>query len=130
MQKFFIAIFSCFFLFILWVIYLANTGQPSVFFELVRLIPYGDKIGHIVLFGFLTLFANVATSFRGVRIGKVHCYWGAIVVMAFVAVEELSQALIPTRTLDVVDFTADLVGIFAFTFISRWLERKYSRQGA
>lgn len=101
-----------------------------MFFELVRLIPYGDKAGHMLLFGFLTLFANVATSFGSIRIGKVHCYWGTIVVIVFVAVEELSQALIPTRTLDAADFAADMIGILVFTIISRNIANWQSGQEA
>ncbi len=50
-------------LFIGWVIYLANTGQSSIFFQLVRVIPYGDKLGHLFLFGFLILGLNVAFDY-------------------------------------------------------------------
>ncbi|WP_226410779.1 hypothetical protein [Shewanella glacialimarina] len=37
--------------FIIWVIYLANTGGSSIFFDIVKHIPYGDKVGHCFYLG-------------------------------------------------------------------------------
>lgn len=100
-----------FFAFILWVIYLANTGSSSVFFGFIRSIPYGDKLGHICLFGFLTLVTIVGSKFRGFSFGKFKLYYGAVLVGIFVVGEELSQAFIPSRTFDFFDLAADSVGI-------------------
>lgn len=74
MHKLTITLSSCFFLFIIWIIYLANTGQQSIFFDLVRLIPYGDKVGHFGLFGMLTLLANFASKFKVFKLGKVNVF--------------------------------------------------------
>jgi len=38
--------------FICWIIFMADSGQKSVFFELVKSIPYGDKLGHVILYGY------------------------------------------------------------------------------
>ena len=130
MQKFLITISSCFFIFILWVIYLANTGQQSIFFELVRLIPYGDKIAHLILFGLLTLFANLASGFRVFSVGIKNVFWGTAAVFVFVTIEELSQHFIPSRALDIYDYGADMLGILLFTWISGSLaKRKLTRGG-
>ncbi len=64
MYKFITAIAAGFFLFILWIIYLANTGGSNVFFDIIKHIPYGDKLGHFVLFGFLTLVTIAGSKFR------------------------------------------------------------------
>lgn len=101
----------CFSIFILWVIYLANTGGNSIFFDFVKSIPNGDKIGHAGLFGFLTFIVIVATKFRGFKLGKLHIYYGAVVIALFVVGEEVTQAFIPSRTFDLVDIAADFVGI-------------------
>lgn len=119
MQKFFVVLASSFFLFILWMIYLANTGQYNSLFKLVTLIPYGDKVGHFCLFGMLTFLANVSSTCRYFSVGKLKIYWGSFVVLAFVTIEELSQYFLPTRTLDIYDYAADLVGIFIFSYLSK-----------
>ena len=101
-----------FFVFILWIIYLANTGGSSIFFDFVRSIPNGDKLGHLGLFGFLTLVAITGLRFRTLSCGKFNIYYGAVLVMLFVVGEEMSQAFIPSRTFDFIDLAADSVGIF------------------
>lgn len=123
-HKLAIAVFSGFFLFILWVIFLANTGQTSIFFELVRAIPYGDKVGHFFLFGLLTLLANLAVNFRMLSIGKLKVFWGTAAVFAFVTFEELSQYFVPSRTLDIYDYSADMVAIVVFTWLSACLAKR------
>lgn len=100
-----------FFLFLLWVIYLANTGGNSLFFDLIRHVPYGDKLGHMGLFGFLTLVVVVGSRFRTFNIAAFHIYYGVAAVAIFVVAEELSQAFIPSRTFDFIDLAADFVGI-------------------
>ncbi|NRB40461.1 MAG: VanZ family protein [Pseudomonadales bacterium] len=124
MHKLIITISSCFFLFILWIIYLANTGQQSIFFEFVRLIPYGDKVGHLSIFGFLTLLANFSSKFKTFSFGKINVFWGTSAVFVFVTIEELSQYFIATRTLDIYDYTADMIGILLFTCLSCILAKR------
>lgn len=121
-----------FFVFIGWIIYLANTGQKSIFFDLVARIPYGDKLGHFCLFGCLTLAANLLLKFRRVNfsnvpISNVPIYTGTVLVFLFVLIEELSQHFIPNRTLDGVDLIADIIGIILFNFLTillaNWVEK-------
>lgn len=108
-----------FFAFILWVIYLANTGQTSVFFHFVASIPYGDKLGHFCLFGLLTFGSNIVFKLKTVSVANVEIYIGAILVLLFVTVEELSQYFIPNRTLDVSDYMANVVGIITFHVVTK-----------
>ncbi|GGF63166.1 VanZ family protein [Alteromonas lipolytica] len=105
--------------FILWVIYLANTGQPSLFFEMVPAIPLGDKIGHAGLFGTLTFLATFATQFRFVHCYRIRIYYGVIAVTAFVVTEEISQMFITTRTFDFTDLSADALGMAAAVLLLR-----------
>lgn len=101
----------CFFVFILWILYLANTGGNSLFFDFIRSIPYGDKLGHMGLFGFLTLAAVVGSKFRAFQCGKLNVYYGAVLVALFTISEEFSQLFIPSRTFDLLDLAANFVGI-------------------
>jgi VanZ family protein len=114
-----------FFGFILWVIYLANTGQHSVFFELVASIPYGDKLGHFCLFGILTLAANFTFKLKSFQLLSVEVYLGSILVFFFVVLEESSQFFIATRTIDALDLSADFIGIVLFNLVTKYL-RKYA----
>ncbi len=114
-------LFVGFFSFILWIIYLANTGQNSIFFQLVASMPYGDKLGHFCLFGLLTLVTNAALRFRSWQLKKLPIYLGTIVVFSFASLEELSQYFIANRTLDIDDFIADVLGIALFSLITYWL---------
>lgn len=114
-----------FFVFILWIIFLANTGESSVFFNFVRALPYGDKLGHFCLFGTLTLGATIAFKFKSISLGGCPIYWGTLIVTVFVILEELSQGLVASRTLDIIDLLADGVGIAVFTAISYYLSRKF-----
>lgn len=127
MYKIISTISVSFFVFIGWIIYLANTGQKSIFFDLVARIPYGDKLGHFCLFGCLTLAANLLLKFRRVNFNNVPIYTGTVLVFLFVLIEELSQHFIPNRTLDGVDLIADIIGIILFNFLTillaNWVEK-------
>ena len=112
-----------FFCFILWVIYLANTGQNSVFFQFVARIPYGDKLGHFCLFGLLTLATNLAFRFKSFKLFSIELFLGTILVFSFVVIEEFSQYFIPNRSFDLMDLSADFVGIVFFTFVTRYLNK-------
>ncbi len=113
-------------LFIGWVIYLANTGQSSLFFQLVRAIPYGDKLGHLFLFGFLTLGLNVALKYKMFNLKQRGIYCGSTIVGIVVLLEELSQYFLPSRTFDVIDLGADVAGILVFSVISYILSSRIS----
>ncbi len=113
-------------LFIGWVIYLANTGQSSIFFQLVRAVPYGDKLGHLFLFGFLTLGLNVVLNYKTFNLKQRGIYYGSTIVGTVVLLEELSQYFLPNRTFDVSDLGADITGIFLFSVISNMLSRRIS----
>jgi len=124
MQKLFLSITFLFIAFVLWVIFMANTGQDIWLFELTRKVPFGDKLGHFLVFGSLTLMANLATRGKLMRFKLGSIYWGSLSVLIFVTLEELSQYFVATRTLDLLDYFANLLGILCFTGLSRELMRK------
>ena len=76
------------------------------------------------LFGLLTLGLNLVTGGRSWRCGPLNLYWGATLVFVVAALEELSQAWFPNRTLDITDLMADVVGILVFSWLSRALLRR------
>ena len=117
------ALSIAFFGFILWVIYLANTGQSSIFFKFVSSIPYGDKLGHFCLFGVLALGANFTFKLKSFQLANFEIYVGSALVLLFAVVEETSQHFIPSRTLDFADLIADILGIITFHFITNFIRK-------
>lgn len=123
------ALFVAFFAWILWSAY---AGRDNPFFQLVRATPHGDKIGHVFMAGLLTIAANVLCRFRTFRIGRVPVGYGSAIAFVALAIEELSQAFSPLRTLDILDATANLTGIaITSVFAYRIARRKaaLSKQG-
>ena len=116
-----------FFLFILWLITLADSGSSSILFRLAKHIPQGDKVGHIGLYGVLTWLLNLAFAFRTVQIKNYTLQWGAFWVLSFALLEELSQYFFPHRSLDIIDALADVIGISLFSYLSvKWHHRERS----
>lgn len=117
-----------FLLFIVWVVYMANAGHSSVFFDFVAAIPYGDKLGHVGLFGTLTFLTVLASKFAGWTLNNTRLYFGAIAVTLFVISEKINQAFIPSRTFDFADLSADAVGILLAVLMLRKLEKTAGMQ--
>ncbi|TLU66437.1 trypsin [Thalassotalea litorea] len=116
-----------FFGFVLWVIYLANIGHNNALFQWVAQTPYGDKLGHFFIFGFLTLITNASLKFRTLVFGKLNLYLGTLLVSVFVLAEEFSQGFLPTRNMDIEDVIADAIGIILFTAISHLIAVRVQR---
>lgn len=117
-----------FFLFIIWIIYLANTGGESVFFDFVASIPHGDKLGHFCIFGFLTFVVTIGTKFKSFSIFGVRIYYGAAIVLVFALLEELSQIFFSTRSFDLIDMSADLLGILIATCLCFVIDRRFNKR--
>ncbi len=107
---------TAFFCFICWVILQANAGSDSGLFVSVRCVPFGDKLGHVVLYGVLALLANLALAGRFLKTRWVQV--GSLVVLTFAICEELTQHFNPNRTLDAFDAAADVLGVGIATWFS------------
>ena len=106
-------------MFIVWVVFLANTGGQSIWFQWVAQLPYGDKIGHAGLFGLLALLLNWVLRFARFSIKGVNFYFASVLVLSVVSLEELSQLFIASRTFDVGDLAADVVGVVIASVVAR-----------
>lgn len=126
MNKILATFAAIFFVFIVWVIYAANTGGQNIFFRQIKLVPYGDKLGHFLLFGILTSLVILGSKFRSFQFKRINIYYGTLLVSLFVLFEELSQIYIPSRTFDFLDLSADALGISLATGITD-ISKKYFR---
>ncbi|OUR71445.1 hypothetical protein A9Q78_09735 [Methylophaga sp. 41_12_T18] len=121
----YVAVFTLsFFLFIVWVSFMANSGNDTALFAMVRQIPYGDKIGHFAVFGLLTLAANISLKFKCVYLGPLPIYIGSLFVCFFVIVDEYGQSLYAIRNVEMLDLVASGCGILLFSFIASRLATK------
>ena len=106
-----------FFLFISFIIYLADTADYNFAFRVIGHIPYGDKLMHGLLYGVMALLLNYGLNFKSKKIFGFNMQIGAIVVLTFAGLEEITQYWLPSRTCDVFDFVADVVGAVWFSLI-------------
>ncbi|WP_281560306.1 VanZ family protein [Thalassomonas sp. RHCl1] len=104
-------------LFITWNIIAANNGNSNIFFELVRSLPYGDKVGHLVLYGTLSQLTVIAFNYKCLMVKGYHLPLGALLVLSLAAIEEMSQLFLANRTFDFADISADIAGIILFTVL-------------
>ncbi len=109
-------------LFIFWIIYTADTGGTIVFTRWIRFLPYPDKWGHAILYGMLAFLLNITLQYKRLTLPRFKPYLGAVIVFVFAVLEELTQGLLDTRSMDHIDVLADLVGIFIFSWITTRLE--------
>lgn len=114
--------------FILLAIYIANTGSPWL--KLLHSIPYADKIGHFVLMGGLTFLINLAVHCHQFRVGRYHWLTASVVLAVLITLEEVSQLFITTRHFDLLDLSADYLGILFFSWLALRWQRMQDRQSS
>jgi VanZ family protein len=120
--------------FIIIVIILADTTHLGFIYRLYD-FPFGDKVGHFILFGLLSLFINLS----------INCHVSSddtnpvskqketrtviktsLIIALFVGLEEFSQRWFPTRTSDLLDLFASYLGISLFALFALRLKTRRS----
>jgi len=104
-----------FFIFIAFIIYLADTADYNFAFRLIGHIPNGDKLMHGLLYGVMALLLNYGLNFKSKKIFGFNLQVGAMIVLTFAGLEEITQYWLPSRTCDFFDFVADTVGVTLFS---------------
>ena len=106
-------------LFIILVIVLADAGVLAHYVGFVYAFPFGDKAGHFILYGILTLLINLAL-FRAypdqnrIRLA-VRC---GLTLALLIGLEEFSQQYFSSRTFDLVDLTFSYLGVAFFSGVA------------
>ncbi len=104
-----------FFIFISSIIFIADNANYNFALRWVGAIPYGDKLGHATLYGVMAMLLNYGLSYRKIKGVQL----GAVLVLTFAILEEFSQIYIPSRTFDLYDILADIVGVVIFSKLKR-----------
>ena len=113
-----------FFIFIISIIVLADSGNIPPFIRSIYDFPNGDKLGHFILYGFLTFFITRTSlsSLPSKSRSWVTLTAGLILALG-IALEEYSQRYFSSRTFDLVDLLASFLGVF----VGGWIAFKIKR---
>jgi VanZ family protein len=93
------------------IIILADRRALPGFINGLYAFPYGDKVGHFLLMGIVAFFVNLALHARRITIAKCPLLLGSLCVALLVTLEEFSQLFFPSRSFDLIDLAASLLGI-------------------
>lgn len=108
-----------FFAFLAFVAYWADSGTMPALIQSLYDFPYGDKVGHFVIYGIFAFLLNGAFPQKTVILFGRTFPAGALIAVSFAVVEEISQLFFPQRTFDLLDLGAGLLGILIASFISK-----------
>jgi hypothetical protein len=96
----------------------ADLGVSAWVFRFAGQLPYGDKIGHMILAAILSFLLNNALSCRVSSFGRMKILTGNLIAYLLVLIEETSQFWMTMRNVDIWDVLASLVGIHLFGFLA------------
>jgi VanZ family protein len=114
-----------YFLFLVAVIYCADSRAHLHLFSFIRSVPGGDKVGHFLLMGTLALLLNLALSCRVIKVAGRAFLIGSLIALTLITIEEFSQRFVPYRTFDLVDLVADYSGVIIFSWLAVVIRRNY-----
>ena len=97
--------------FLVSLVLLADSGHGSALFRLANTIPFGDKVGHLILFGTLSFLVNLLLRGAELKVFTWRVLKGNALILPVVTLEECSQVCFRSRTFDLVDLASDIVGI-------------------
>lgn len=99
-------------LFVVLLVYLADIGEAGTYFGVFYHYPGGDKIGHFLMMGLLSLLTNLALGTRRLPLLGKSWLIGSLLVWGIVSAEEISQYWFAVRTCSWFDWIADTLGIW------------------
>jgi VanZ family protein len=115
-------------IFMVLVIVLADTRHLG-FPDVVYYFPFGDKVGHFILYGILSLLVDLpvfeAHPVSGITRSAVVC---SLILAIPIALEEFSQRWIHTRNFSLLDLAASCLGVAAFAWLAVEIQKRRSLQ--
>ncbi|MBI5295426.1 MAG: VanZ family protein [Chloroflexi bacterium] len=110
-------------IFIVTVIVLADTGLLPGMISGLYDFPNGDKLGHFILYGILSLLLNLAFLSRP-SVNPARTLWTVSLILSIlIGLEEWSQSLFDSRTMDIVDLLASYAGVAVFALLAWWMRK-------
>jgi len=113
-------------LLILLIIVLADMGALPRYLRLLKDMPYGDKVGHFILYGILTLLVDLAL-FRSLpnRSRKLLTVTSGLILAVLIGLEEYSQQYFANRTFSLKDLAASYLGVIFFSWLALRVHRTW-----
>lgn len=112
-------LFACTALFLVAFVFIiasADAQRMPAFIQALYAFPSGDKVGHVVLMGALSLLVNAAVVARSSVNTARRMTIATLLVTTVIAAEEWSQQLFPNRTMSWDDLACSLIGIWLVGF--------------
>ena len=111
-------------LFILLIIVMADLGVLAQYLGFLYVYPFGDKVGHFILYGILAFLLNLAL-FRSVPAQSrsaiaVKC---GLILALLIGLEEFSQQYFSNRTFDLVDLMFGYLGLIFFSWLALTIKK-------
>lgn len=113
-----------FVLILILIVIVANLGLGTLLFPFVYYIPWGDKLGHLILMGILSFLVNLAMGASKVRILSKYFLKGSLFVLVVVTLEEFTQLFLKFRGFSMIDLIFDYAGIIAFGKLAEVVVRR------
>ena len=104
----------------------ADVKSTSYLLNFVGRIPYGDKIGHFVLFGTFAFLVNLSLGARSFGFGRFNYLLGSLIVLLVITIEEFTQIFMRGRTFSWLDLLCGYAGVLVFGELARVIYRKIS----
>jgi VanZ family protein len=89
------------------------------YLQLLKDLPYGDKAGHFILYGILTLLVDLAL-FRSIPLQspKRIAVMSGLILAVLIGLEEFSQQYFANRTSSLTDLIASYLGVIFFSWLA------------
>lgn len=111
-------IFAYLFIALILLIFIGASTQSLGFIgKFVQSIPYGDKLIHFILIGTLAYVVNFLMNFRRFSLWNRKWLLGTTLIFIIMTIEEFTQMFIPNRDFELLDLSANYLGIFTATLI-------------
>jgi VanZ family protein len=115
-------------LIIILIIVLADLGTLPSYLQFWNDLPYGDKAGHFILYGILTLLVDLAL-FRSLpyRSRKWLAVTSGLILAVLIGLEEFSQQYFDNRTSSLKDLAASYLGVIFFSWLALRVRRTVAK---
>jgi VanZ family protein len=109
---------------VLLIIVLADMGALPHYLQILKDLPYGDKAGHFILYGILTLLVDLAL-FRSLPLQspKQVAVMSGLILAVLIGLEEFSQQYFANRTSSLTDLIASYLGMIFFSWLALRIAR-------
>ena len=106
-------------LFIVLIIVLADAGVLSRTLRFLHAVPFGDKAGHFILYGILTLLIDLALFHSRPDQNRIPILIKTGMILGLlIGLEEFSQQYFANRSYDLVDLAFSYLGLVCFSWVA------------